>query len=1325
MACRRRGRAAGEPPAGRAQGACWVACWVAGWVAGGVEGSAVWVWVWAWGGGVWGPCWRPAEGRRRVWGWSVRERQQGKEALRWVQGGGRRQEVGARGNREAGRLGSGGVLQRSGEVGKRGRQRRGGWGLKLKLKIVNTKARALNKDGCTPSKAEDSKAQNLSLSANKKSAARSKEFKQPSNKKVETVDPVSCPSTRSKRRLSSSSADFIPFRKGRRSKAGTSSAAAPPQKGRGYRSGSVSSGPTTPTKGSWSLSSPVPMVCSSRGKKPGNVHSRREKEKLTERELHFFEYEEIEIEQYDEDQEFEQILQLSGDGEGCLHHFSDIRQYEELVAEESSPAPAYVTQEGEDIQDLWPLEDELGLDDGAPFLAGTDGALQTPYGVFWSGRKPGQVEAPNPPAESQPAADCMPGGVPIDFSVDDGWLASAEFDDHGYRIQDAGAVDVTSSTYILPVVSDRASPVHHAAYLIPEIDEKELQHLPLVDSPFADIADVDASCALNGFTEGEPRATQGLNGVPSRDDLHKGKPGKEGIVDQANFAVDGISDADAPFAVERGPQANAHAAGVDGVAGETKSETVLGGSSATYDDMVVREEKAMAEDTDAMGMDPMERAQPGNHNNSPTTCTDSGLGQCYAAENRQLHRPPPVKSEVWEKASADGGCQIKAVASTEDREAGVAVLATETKAELEGPEAGVSQVLPVKTESIEMASAKEEKDECGDIEGKGAPTASGEKLCPVLSSGGLQDQKRASEGETARPAVFPCPRTGQHEVMVLAEVVARAETTDRKAPNLKAGEAEPCEEATHAAGKPGVPAFAALADVQTDSAAKESGTCVVAASETKSSTGLGKDGDVCVKLEAMTERRCDVSQEKAEGSQKGRSGSPVTEKDGGASRASAHEDRVQRSGSVERAEEMADAKQDLETVRFNLPSMNAERDMDMESKPNDPADDGRRGASPPELRGRADHEVASGAVSKSGTVDSVARSATAARVNQRGGTDGSGSKFVSSEVHAVGRSEWDSDEEEDRDRYWERSRNADRDKDWDQDGDWDRAWEHRSHSSRSSRDRYGRPYESGRSYDRSESGAQRSDRRYHYSERRPSYREESYRSERSWERTRERCGRRRWRDHSAEELFGVDHERSHSSSRGWEAKRQKKRGKGPSQDCTIFVGDLDPSTIDYELNLAFERFGEIVRARVIEAQCYGFVTFESRQCAETAVSQGKSEEGVYVGSQRVRVAWAHGSLPDWKIGVGGFAWTAPLPASPGGRERRFSDAKQFPMESGGVRVVLPPPAKAGPKASLMAAAAAAAATAVAVLSSGPEVPCLDQQQPLPQGRQIIAYDDLF
>jgi hypothetical protein len=75
--------------------------------------------------------------------------------------------------------------------------------------------------------------------------------------------------------------------------------------------------------------------------------------------------------------------------------------------------------------------------------------------------------------------------------------------------------------------------------------------------------------------------------------------------------------------------------------------------------------------------------------------------------------------------------------------------------------------------------------------------------------------------------------------------------------------------------------------------------------------------------------------------------------------------------------------------------------------------------------------------------------------------------------------------------------------------------------------------------------------------------------------------------------------------------RKKKRvEEKEKQACTIFVGDLDPSSTAEQLTGLFKKFGNVLTAKIKDDHCYGFVTFDKRESAEAAIAAGQRQDGI-------------------------------------------------------------------------------------------------------------------
>jgi RNA recognition motif-containing protein len=86
---------------------------------------------------------------------------------------------------------------------------------------------------------------------------------------------------------------------------------------------------------------------------------------------------------------------------------------------------------------------------------------------------------------------------------------------------------------------------------------------------------------------------------------------------------------------------------------------------------------------------------------------------------------------------------------------------------------------------------------------------------------------------------------------------------------------------------------------------------------------------------------------------------------------------------------------------------------------------------------------------------------------------------------------------------------------------------------------------------------------------------------------------------------------------------------------TLFVGDLPPVGFSStDLQGLFAAYGwNVVSARVMGSQCYGFVEFGSAVEAEQALQLVQDRDpGFYLSGGFIRASWAQGSMPRWKQG---------------------------------------------------------------------------------------------
>ncbi|KAH7433551.1 hypothetical protein KP509_07G074700 [Ceratopteris richardii] len=71
-------------------------------------------------------------------------------------------------------------------------------------------------------------------------------------------------------------------------------------------------------------------------------------------------------------------------------------------------------------------------------------------------------------------------------------------------------------------------------------------------------------------------------------------------------------------------------------------------------------------------------------------------------------------------------------------------------------------------------------------------------------------------------------------------------------------------------------------------------------------------------------------------------------------------------------------------------------------------------------------------------------------------------------------------------------------------------------------------------------------------------------------------------------------------------------------NCTIFVGGLDPMATEADLKNVFGQFGELVYVKIPVGKGCGFVQFMHRSCAEEALQR---VHGTVIGTQAVRLSW--------------------------------------------------------------------------------------------------------
>lgn len=182
--------------------------------------------------------------------------------------------------------------------------------------------------------------------------------------------------------------------------------------------------------------------------------------------------------------------------------------------------------------------------------------------------------------------------------------------------------------------------------------------------------------------------------------------------------------------------------------------------------------------------------------------------------------------------------------------------------------------------------------------------------------------------------------------------------------------------------------------------------------------------------------------------------------------------------------------------------------------------------------------------------------------------------------------------------------------------------------------------------------------------------------------------------------------------------RQRKQQQ-QQQGRTLFVGDLPPMGFSStDLRDLFGAFGwNVVSARVMGSQCYGFVEFATELEAEQALQLVQDKDpGFAVNGCFLRASRAKGSMPRWKQGK------AVLSKLERGQGLEGLEAYEHPT----ARMVRLQAAASAVAASTQGIGEGdGAATAVAPL---PVLPVAVAPQLLgaavPQGRPVIDYGDL-
>lgn len=143
-------------------------------------------------------------------------------------------------------------------------------------------------------------------------------------------------------------------------------------------------------------------------------------------------------------------------------------------------------------------------------------------------------------------------------------------------------------------------------------------------------------------------------------------------------------------------------------------------------------------------------------------------------------------------------------------------------------------------------------------------------------------------------------------------------------------------------------------------------------------------------------------------------------------------------------------------------------------------------------------------------------------------------------------------------------------------------------------------------------------------------------------------------------------------------------------------------------------YGTVVRARVMGAQCYGFVHFDSAATADAVWAEARSGPGIVVDGVRLRVDRSRGAMPDWKKGP------AVALAVPGATVEGATRAPNVSLEAYEDPRRREARLAAAAAIAKQARAAAPAAAPAAVL----QVAAPANAAPANAGRSLVAYDDL-
>ncbi|KAI8388345.1 uncharacterized protein BYT42DRAFT_559778 [Radiomyces spectabilis] len=133
--------------------------------------------------------------------------------------------------------------------------------------------------------------------------------------------------------------------------------------------------------------------------------------------------------------------------------------------------------------------------------------------------------------------------------------------------------------------------------------------------------------------------------------------------------------------------------------------------------------------------------------------------------------------------------------------------------------------------------------------------------------------------------------------------------------------------------------------------------------------------------------------------------------------------------------------------------------------------------------------------------------------------------------------------------------------------------------------------------------------------------------------------RRRRSSHDHHSIDGRDRERDRERERERERERDPYASAGRYLDTEffhkkIYIGDLE-NVSEKEVEEAFERFGPIRQIKLVEGKAYGFITYDDKLDALSAI---RSMNGAVLGSRHIKVNRA--KIPERnRVGFGNVPWT--------------------------------------------------------------------------------------